>query len=297
MSTSFPQKRVFTAELRMRRNAGMAEPNEAAAPEQTAPLLPASGEGVEDAAWLAQRMQEIIGQGLESLRGDIRQDMKVLLQEQDLAQANRAVKAAVPALPADADAKPGAAPPTPVPRPEGGMSAEEELALLKSEIRMMSETIDRTKREIAAIYHTSKDYKRMDVMRDELGSVVRDTEEATGSILESMEVIDESAQFIKSTGSHPEANEAADNILDQVVKVFESCNFQDLTGQRINKVVNTMKYIEERVHSLVSIWGNTELDDYESEEVIGHDDLEKTLSATSQNQEKVSQEDIDKLFG
>jgi len=43
------------------------------------------------------------------------------------------------------------------------------------------------------------------------------------------------------------------------VQVFESCNFQDLTGQRISKVVATLKFIETHIIKMMDIWGGIEV--------------------------------------
>jgi chemotaxis protein CheZ len=41
------------------------------------------------------------------------------------------------------------------------------------------------------------------------------------------------------------------------MRIFEACAFQDITGQRIAKVVNTLTFIEERLSSLQKVWGDT----------------------------------------
>ena len=43
-----------------------------------------------------------------------------------------------------------------------------------------------------------------------------------------------------------------------MISIFEACNFQDITGQRISKVVGAMKFVEERVHHMMEIWGGME---------------------------------------
>jgi chemotaxis protein CheZ len=40
--------------------------------------------------------------------------------------------------------------------------------------------------------------------------------------------------------------------------VFEVCNFQDLTDQRVSNVVMTLKFIEERISRLFEIWQRVE---------------------------------------
>lgn len=294
MSGKFPQRPVFTAEkrLQMLQRRGMPAPNVESDPESESEV----DAGPPPAPLSTSDFLRIeLGQALETLRQELRQDIDTLISDKLQGMA-----VATPASGSDsaADAPAQTARPAETPAiSSGGLTAEEELIQIKSEIRKMSDTINRTKQEIAAIYSTSLDNKRMDVMRDELGSVVKDTEVATSTILESMEIIDETAQFIKSATRNEEIAGGSDNILDQVVRVFETCNFQDLTGQRINKVVNTMKFIEERVNNLVGIWGEEDLSQYDKEEVKGLDNLDKTLATTDTEKEKVTQEEIDKLFG
>ena len=45
---------------------------------------------------------------------------------------------------------------------------------------------------------------------------------------------------------------------DRVVQIFEACNFQDLTGQRVGKVVETLAFLEEHVDRLMEIWQRVE---------------------------------------
>jgi chemotaxis protein CheZ len=41
--------------------------------------------------------------------------------------------------------------------------------------------------------------------------------------------------------------------------LFEACSFQDITGQRITKVVRSLTYVETRVNKLIEAWGRSEL--------------------------------------
>ena len=50
----------------------------------------------------------------------------------------------------------------------------------------------------------------------------------------------------------------AHDIQERVISIFESCNFQDLTGQRIAEVVATLKFIETHIVKMIEIWGGLE---------------------------------------
>ncbi len=79
---------------------------------------------------------------------------------------------------------------------------------------------------------------------DQLDAIVSATAEATNTILDAAEIIDAEARSI-----------GAKEINEQVVRMFEACSFQDLTGQRISKVVNTLKHIEAHLDRLVDAFG------------------------------------------
>ena len=51
--------------------------------------------------------------------------------------------------------------------------------------------------------------------------------------------------------------------------VFEACSFQDITGQRITKVVKSVTYVEDRVNALIEFWGKDEIDKIEVKSRVG----------------------------
>ncbi len=132
-----------------------------------------------------------------------------------------------------------------------------EAAKIKTELDAIYGAIADTKREIATLHQTGFDEVHMTAVSNELDAVVEHTEHATETILSAAEQIDSSAANLAAALSGTE-NEMASDIQDQVVKVFEACNFQDVTGQRITKVVNTLKFIEHRVSHMIEIWGGME---------------------------------------
>ena len=85
---------------------------------------------------------------------------------------------------------------------------------------------------------------------------------------------------------------------DHIVKVYEACNFQDITGQRINKVVRTIAFIEERVTAMLSLWNANELATMPMAPHLDRVDngLELTGPAGAAGSPTVSQDDIDALF-
>ncbi|MEP3667543.1 MAG: hypothetical protein ABJN42_12535, partial [Roseibium sp.] len=118
-----------------------------------------------------------------------------------------------------------------------------EAAKLKVELDAIYEAIAQTKKEIATLHQTTgSEGEDMTRVTNELDAVVSGTEGATETILSAAEFIDETANTL-SARVGKEESELAGDIRDQVVQIFEACNFQDLTGQRITKVVGTLRFI------------------------------------------------------
>ncbi|HEY2743850.1 MAG TPA: protein phosphatase CheZ [Polyangia bacterium] len=130
-----------------------------------------------------------------------------------------------------------------------------EMQKLKSELVIIHNAITRTKQEIATLHVTGFHGQSMSRMTHELDAVVNGTEQATQSILAMVEDIDQLASTMIEQGKDDTDKQIGREIQDRVVKVFEACNFQDITGQRISKVVNTWKFIEGHVAQMMEIWG------------------------------------------
>ncbi|GJD60302.1 chemotaxis protein CheZ [Methylobacterium frigidaeris] len=132
-------------------------------------------------------------------------------------------------------------------------SLEDSTALLQSHIVAISEAIARTRQEIAEI-REEQDAGRT---RDELNAVVRGTEQATDTILTASEAVDALAGGIARRAGDDATRDDALAIQAQMQTIFEACNFQDLTGQRIAKVVRTIVLVEERVAEMMRLWSGS----------------------------------------
>jgi chemotaxis protein CheZ len=129
---------------------------------------------------------------------------------------------------------------------------------LKNELDLIYEAIRRTKQEMDRHDANIVIGPQMARVGRELDAVVAGTEQATENILKAAEDIDQIATNLSSLlkGSYEQG--LAQDMRDQVVRIFEACNFQDLTGQRISKVVATLKFIEEHVLRMLEIWRGIE---------------------------------------
>ncbi|MEC9369330.1 MAG: protein phosphatase CheZ [Pseudomonadota bacterium] len=170
---------------------------------------------------------------------------------------------------------------------------------IKDELTRIYNAINKTKQEIATLHKDGFDGADMGRMTDELSQIVTGTEQATETILHATEQIDSQAAELVASLKMSRNQDQASDIQDQVVKIFEACNFQDLTGQRITKVVNAFRFIERRVDSMMKIWGGIEnFKDLEPAEVIEREGDKALLNgpALRTDANVASQDDIDALF-
>jgi chemotaxis protein CheZ len=129
------------------------------------------------------------------------------------------------------------------------------LRQLKNETDTIHRAISRTKREIAALHVHGLNTPESGRVARELDAVVGGTERAIQQILAAAEDIDEAANTLSAALKQTQEQALAQDIRDQVIRIFEACNFQDLAGQRISKVLATLKFIEERITRMMEIWG------------------------------------------
>jgi chemotaxis protein CheZ len=134
----------------------------------------------------------------------------------------------------------------------------EQCEKLKVELDLIHDAINRTKREIAVLHGKSFDGQEMAKVNGELGAVVGGTEQATQQILEAAEAIDQAASALSKVNSPEQQKILSEEIQERIISIYEACNFQDLTGQRISKVMNTMKFIETHINVMMEIWGGVD---------------------------------------
>ena len=175
----------------------------------------------------------------------------------------------------------------------------EQCEKLKVELDLIYDAINRTKREIAVLHGKSFDGQEMAKVNGELGAVVGGTEEATQQILEAAEAIDQAASALGKVNSPDQQKILSEEILERVVSIFEACNFQDLTGQRISKVMTTMKFIENHITVMMDIWGGVDAIKAHAPQIV--DDREgdaRLLNGPKLDGDDghASQNDIDALF-
>ncbi len=168
---------------------------------------------------------------------------------------------------------------------------------VRVEIAQMVRAIGRAKSEIAAIKHPLAKNDPMEAASNELDAIVQATESATNTILDANEAIERAIHEIAVTHHDDKLVMAmTDEIAGHVIAILEACNFQDLTGQRITKVVNTIRFVEDRILAMIAIWGVEAFADLpvDSKMLEGREDV-VPLGASRGNL-GINQKDIDALF-
>lgn len=120
------------------------------------------------------------------------------------------------------------------------------------ECKSLSEYIANARTEIATL-SPNEDQNETGIDRAgmELDAIVQATEEATNTIMNAAEEI---------MGADLSSDDGQAGVQDAVMRIFEACSFQDITGQRISKVVETFTHIEARVAELSALLGVSEAD-------------------------------------
>ncbi len=173
-----------------------------------------------------------------------------------------------------------------------------EVSMLKTELRALAVCIEQTKHEIAALRPKDSDDDRLMAVTFELDAIVSATENATQNILEAAEKIEGLTKEIQAHGVDSYVGRLAEDINETIINVFEACNFQDITGQRITKVVKTLQYVESRINNMIDIWGPDNIADIVPKQAEDHrDDDAKLLNGPALENQGISQSEIDALFG
>ncbi len=174
------------------------------------------------------------------------------------------------------------------------MSATEQItsASLLQEIEKMAAYMMNAKKEIAAMVPENEgDDKKINVASLELTEVIKATEDATNRIMDAAEAIQSIAETVSPSDSK-------DKLVIQAAELMQACTFQDITGQRIRKVLRMHEHIEARVGNLVKIFGGALPDGYNIKEIVGVANRpdEALMNGPQLGKDAPSQSDIDKLF-
>ncbi len=167
-----------------------------------------------------------------------------------------------------------------------------------ADIEALARYINTARAEIAELRPDDINSEHLPAATDELTAIVGATEQATHTIFEAVESIEALTEKMSP--------EVAEQISAAVTSIFEACGFQDITGQRITKVVTALQQVEVKVDALLHAFG----DEIKREGSPRPKAKKKTtpsgaparpdedlLNGPQLPEDAISQDDIDALFG
>jgi len=136
------------------------------------------------------------------------------------------------------------APAPAAPYADGSLARQDEIQRLASELRLMLAAIRGPQRGQAMNGGLSEPTARI---ADALQAVIQDGETAAQSILAAAEHIDQAANNLMGLLKGNFERGLAQDIRDRATQIFEACNFQDLTSQRITKMRASFESLDRQI--------------------------------------------------
>jgi chemotaxis protein CheZ len=158
------------------------------------------------------------------------------------------------------------------------------------ELTAVADYIRHIKQEIGALQANELCRDRLPMAHEELGSVVKATASATHTIMEAAEDI------LGTDETSPDRYR--ERVETRMMQIFEACSFQDITGQRIAKVLEALGQLEKRLGRFATaVNARDATDTLDPEEALRHARREMLLLNGPQIEGRgVQQDDIDALF-
>jgi chemotaxis protein CheZ len=176
----------------------------------------------------------------------------------------------------------------------GGTKTVEPVERIRFDLVEMSKAIARTKTEIASIKPDAGDHGKFGEASEELDGVVQATEKATSDILACAERIQEIAWTLREQGVE---GEVCDLLDVNATEIYTACSFQDITGQRTRKVINVLRYLEDRINAMIGIWGLDGAMAAEAAEKRAVDEDKALLNGPARPGTGLDQSDVDMVMG
>lgn len=136
----------------------------------------------------------------------------------------------------------------------GGLSLDQ--LQLRDDVRQLVAYVEGARTELGALRPHALSRQDIPDAADELDAIVAATEEAAGKMMDAAEEIQ-----ALSAGADEAITERMAGI---ATRIYEASTFQDITGQRITKVVRILQHLEEKLAALARSVGDDRLEPRES---------------------------------
>jgi chemotaxis protein CheZ len=158
-------------------------------------------------------------------------------------------------------------------------------------LEYLSEYIRSTRGEVAALRSSVGSPVILAQASDELEEIVHETAKATNSIMSVAEDIEDLARHADDS--------VATALQSAATRIYEACAFQDITGQRITKIVRAVQHIDQKIRLLAGLCGMEASADGHAnvDNIDARQGDEKLLNGPQLAVTAQSQDEIDRLFG
>lgn len=179
---------------------------------------------------------------------------------------------------------------------------------LYGELGELAKYINSAKKELQDFQPNTLSEEKLPEASDQLAAIVSTTEHATKKIMDSCDEINATHERVRDRllsiepALDPDVMASIEDSLMEAqtssMQIYEACTFQDLTGQRIQKIVETIKEVERQVLRMVIVFGlnneNTKnLDENKKKELQSDADL---LNGPQLPGNSLEQDDIDDIL-
>lgn len=171
-------------------------------------------------------------------------------------------------------------------------------ARLNSEIENLLRYVERLRQEVAGATKPNEERKSsFHSMSEQLTAIAQSTEEASHVILESSETIAGYSDQLNEMVEDEAAKELCEKIASESMRAMEACSFQDLTGQRVTRILSSLRFVEDRVNAMVELCGQEAIEKMSQELADQEPEPEDVIMHGPQSPgASISQDEIDALF-
>lgn len=129
-----------------------------------------------------------------------------------------------------------------------GTTHDDDIDKIAVELRELLTYIGAAKDELIGMQPKSLSNRDIPDAGEQLDAIVKSTEEAAETIMDAAETV--------GALSDEAEGEMAEKLEKVSTELFQASSFQDLTGQRITKVMRTLGHLEERLNALADAIGD-----------------------------------------
>lgn len=164
---------------------------------------------------------------------------------------------------------------------------------------MTEPLISRVKAEVARIRYSDEGQDPLLSASEELDALKATTAEATSEILDIAEAVIAGIERMRGTALPEGVADELAQMESRLMRLFEACGFQDLTGQRTTKVARVLEGLDGRVGTILDMLDHVEVPDEVAMQVEAPAQATDTIILSGPQAAGVAldQNSVDALFG